>query len=424
MKQIWANRFLLLVLFLLPWQTHFLFRSTSITDEISAYGTFSLSVTEAILLFVVFLRGRPRFPSQYNRVIQAMYFFLATIFFSLTFTSFFQIGLFHLLSILFAVSLFIILCDERTSIRYACMAFVAGLILPACLGWVQILTGYSPASTWLGIASQQASTLGTAGVETQGNRLLRAYGSFPHPNIFGGYLAVGLFFLGWGIRFVRSTRERFLFTIPLVILIPTFVMTFSRSAWLALSMSVLCLIGLMIFRKRFPPLYTLPLLIVGVVTLLSTILVFSPQIFSRVQSSSRLEKISLEERVSQYQQFTDVLRRNPFFGVGPGAYTFALAEVFPEKDVWAYQPIHNTPLLLLAELGVVGFIALFYLLLRIDQVSTRVAKRANGMFALSLSVLLIVLSLFDHYLWSLWSGLALSAVILACILKWTLEESE
>jgi len=421
MKNVLANRLLLLVLFLLPWQTHLAFRFASIADAISPYGTGSLYVTEVLLLLVVILRGRPQIPPQFSRVIQALYFFLAAVFFSLTFTSFFQIGLSHLLSVLFAISLFLTLCDERTNIRHVCFSFVIGLFIPALLGWVQVLTGLSAASTWLGIASQEASVLGTAVVETQTSRLLRAYGSFSHPNIFGGYLAVGIFLLGWGIRFIQSKRARFLFTIALILLLSTLLLTFSRSAWLALSIGFFCVIGLMIFRKRSLPRHTIPFVVVGFLTIFITTGIFHAHVFSRFESTSRLEKISFEERVSQYQQFQDVLRRNPFFGVGPGAYPFALAEVFPKKDVWSYQPIHNVFLLLLAELGVVGLLAFLYLLLRVDQVSTQVAKRAEGMFALSLSILLLVLSLFDHYLWSFWSGLALCAFVFACLLKWSTD---
>lgn len=418
-----ATALFFFAIFLLPWQTRFLIRTSSINGQSSEYGSLSLYLVEVLLLIVLVLRGSPRLHPALRFVVQAFYFFLAAIFFSLGFTSFFEIGLFHLISFLFALTFFVLLCDERTQIKPVCVAFLVGLLFPSVLGWFQTLTGFSPASSWLGLAEQHSAVPGTAVVETETGRLMRAYGTFSHPNIFGGYLAIGILLMGYLVRFIRSQRARVLFAIPLILLSATLIITFSRSAWLALTISFLILITLMLYRKRMLPRQAVPLIILGAITLLSTSFVFHPQLFSRFEPTSRLEQISLNERSSQYQTFTDVLRLNPFFGVGPGAYPFALAVVKTEEPVWAYQPVHNALLLLLAELGVLGIIAFLYLVFRVDQVSVRAAQRADGMFAVSLSILLLVLAFFDHYLWSLWSGLALSIFAFACVLKWTIPPS-
>jgi O-antigen ligase len=112
------------------------------------------------------------------------------------------------------------------------VAFLLGLIIPIALGWFQVLTGGSSESTLLGIADKDAQTLGVAVVETDDGRTLRAYGTFPHPNIFGGYLAVGVIALAWLTRFAKSKREIALMLVGSAVLGSTLIVTFSRSAWL------------------------------------------------------------------------------------------------------------------------------------------------------------------------------------------------
>ncbi|MFC1788242.1 O-antigen ligase family protein [Patescibacteria group bacterium] len=52
------------------------------------------------------------------------------------------------------------------------------------------------------------------------------------------------------------------------------------------------------------------------------------------------------------------MSKNPITGVGVSGYTFVLSELKPDQRVWAYQPIHNSFLLILAEVGLLGLLAL------------------------------------------------------------------
>lgn len=422
MRLTWSNRLLLLTLFLLPWQTRWIFFAPTIGDTVSEYGQISLYVSEVLIFLIVLLRGRPLYRPERRWVMQAGYFFLATAFFSLSFTNFFQMGLGHVLHLLFAFALFCVLCDVRTPHKQATIAFVGGLIVPALIGWWQVITSTSPASSWLGLAAKNAEVAGTAVVETDSGRLLRAYGTFPHPNVFGGYLAVALVTFAWLIRSLPSllaTRCSLFSAVPIILLSATLIITFSRSAWLGLAIGFLILIALMLMRHRVLPSRALPIIILGLITLLSTLFVFHTQVFSRVQLTGRVEQISVTERASQFSRFDDVFVMNPVLGVGSGAYTFALSKIDPGGQAWDYQPIHNVFLLVLGELGVVGLAALLYLMIRVDQVSARASKTAGGMLGLCLGITLLIISLFDHYSFSLWPGLALSAVALSFIVNWS-----
>ncbi|HWQ99312.1 MAG TPA: hypothetical protein VN397_00500, partial [Candidatus Methylomirabilis sp.] len=70
--------------------------------------------------------------------------------------------------------------------------FVLSLIPHAALGVWQFARQDIIGSTLLGIATQHPWTSGVSVVEHGLYRVLRAYGGFPHPNVFGGWLAVGL----------------------------------------------------------------------------------------------------------------------------------------------------------------------------------------------------------------------------------------
>lgn len=419
MRERIAHTLLLIALFLLPWQTRWIFAVTPIEGGISEYGQFSVYVTQVLILLVVLLRGRPHYPESFKWIIQAAYFFLGVAFFSLGFSSDFSVGLAQMLHVISAFALFTVMCDVRTNIKQTAAAFVVGLLIPSMLGWWQVITGGSGSSSWFGLASKDAVTAGTAVVETASGRMLRAYGSLPHPNVLGGFLAVSLVILAWLVRFIHARRILLLTIVPVVFLSATLIVTFSRSAWLGIAVGFLALIGLMLFRRRLPPSRALPIIALGLLSVLSTLGFFYQQVFSRVSVDGRVEQISVVERTSQYSRFDDVFLLNPFLGTGPGAYPFALARLDPGGQAWFYQPVHNTFFLILGELGVIGAVALVYLLLRVDQVSSRSAKTAGGMLGLCLGIVLIVIGFFDHYLWSLWPGLALSVFALALIVKWS-----
>ncbi len=412
-----------LALFLLPWQARWIIETVSIGEGVSEYGQFSVYVVQGLILFAAVLRGRPRYPSALRFVMQAGYFFLAAVFFSLGVTSFFSIGLAQSLHVVFAFALLSLLCDERTNLKHAAMAFVGGMLMPAALGWWQVITGSSPESAWLGLAAKDALQQGTAVVETASGRLLRAYGSFPHPNIFGGFLAVSLVMLGWLVRYIHSRRTLVFSLFPVIFLSATLIMSFSRGAWLGICLGFLTLIGLMVFRRRVPPSRAVIPIMLGLISVLATLTVFHQHVFSRIGLEGRVEQISVRERSSQYSRFDDLFYTAPILGVGPGAYPFVLAQMDSGGEAWAYQPIHNAFLLILGELGIIGLGALIYLLLRVDQVSSRSAKTAGGMFGLSLGIVLIVIGLFDHYLWSLWPGLALGALGIGFIVRWAQPET-
>ena len=415
-----ANFLFLLAIFFLPWQTQWILGSVSVSGEASSYGVFSIYVVEVFILFAFLLRGRHQTQTFILHTWRVLYFFLAIAFFSLSFSHFNQIGWFHLIHVVSAAMLYFLLTDERTNIKQVLSLFLLGLMVPLALGWFQLIHGSSPDSTTLGIAAKDVLTPGVAVVETAAGRLMRAYGTFPHPNIFGGYLAFAVIALGYlSLRLKKYEWGMALVGVALVG--ATLVITFSRSAWLGLFIGCLVLIGLMLWQKKMPPRRALPILMIGLASVLSTLILFHNQVFSRVHPTSRIEVISLEERASQYQTVDDVFLSASFFGVGPNAYTFVLSQRDPDHPVWSYQPVHNTFLLILSELGVVGILFFGYFIFSVNPIAHASIDKPNGMFAIVIGITFFVIALFDHYLWSLWPGLALSALACGVMVRWGMD---
>lgn len=413
--QKWVNRFFFILVFLLPWQTQWIFSQQLLQGQTWEYGKCSLYATE-IFLFVLFLLRCCSFSDFFQNTPlhfwgmvskQKKFFILvlvALIFLSILFSQQKIISLVHIMHVGF-VGLFVLLAlDKRVSFSFFANAFFAGLVLPCLLGWYQVFTGFSPAFTWLGMASQEATRLGTAVIETNAGRLLRAYGSFPHPNIFGGYIAVATIFLFWFLSTQNKRPHSFWLSVVLIVFSSTLVITFSRGAWLIFFLGILFVF---LLHKHFSLFYFSKAFLFAGVIFLSfgvTTSFFSEQIFSRFEMTSRLEQISLQERTQSFESSKTVIKQDLFFGTGPGAYTVALSEAFPGHPAWWYQPVHNMFVLLFAEVGLLGFLVLIIFCLW---------ERNFFPFLL----LLTVPGLFDHYLWSLWPGMILSGIMFVFLFK-------
>ena len=411
MRNAIANNLLLLIVFLLPWQTRYIFSIQEIAGAPSEFGVLSVYVVEVLVMVAYMLRGGILTSPEMRNLIRAGYFFLAVSFFSLSFSDFFLPGAALLIHVFAAYIFFLLLIDSRTDFFGALHAFLFGLIGPAVLGIAQFFLGESPASTFLGIAVRNAQTLGDSVVALESVRVLRAYGSFGHPNIFGGYLLVAIllmFFLAY-----RSFKKKQSFWLLFSSALFSFVLmiTFSRSAWVGLFVGISFFLLVSFLRKEKFRKHIRSVIVVLLLTILGSAVVLNPYVGARFMPTSSSADHSVEERVSQYEFIDEIILAKPLLGHGPGSYSFVSEVVDFGKSVYDYQPIHNVLLLLLAEVGVVGFGFLFWMLMEIDTFNKKGTKSFIGRLSLSIGISVLVLTLFDHYLWTQWSGLALCAFV-------------
>lgn len=333
-----------------------------------------------------------------------------------------HVAVFAAVHMLLAAGLFAVLVlDKEISPDFVLTGFVAGMLVPSVLGWMQSAQQFIGASTLLGIASQDPLILGTSVIEHAQGRWLRAYGSFPHPNIFGGFLAFGLVAVMGVVGRAKWSVSNAVLWLAAVLMGGALVMSASRGAWLAAFLGVgVLLVGLGVTKQRLvlrriqkPLLLTLMVILI-VSASLGSILV------TRFDVSNRLETQSVTERVDQWRDVKDLSlqsARSFFFGTGIGNTVFALEEMRPLRRAWVYQPVHNFFGLVFVELGILGLLIVLGLIATTDWLTHRHWNQLSAVLSLALGGVVFVLACTDHYLWTQPSGLYLLAIFLALKLR-------
>lgn len=230
-----------------------------------------------------------------------------------------------------------------------------------------------------------------------GVRWLRAYGTFPHPNLLGGF---GFVFLSTSLGFYFTARRWKLVSLVLFSLgVALLVFTFSRSAWLG----VATLFIILVLRRKMLGLRNMVLpmiatLVVAVILLIS----FFPLFFTRVVDTQvQTEQVSNYTRLWLVQRTWELIRMHPILGTGVGTFSLALANHV--AAFYKIEPIHNMILLVTSELGVGGLVLLIGLVFVVLRMTFTTQNQPGIVFS-GILMGLLVISLFDHYLWTLAPG--------------------
>ena len=204
--------------------------------------------------------------------------------------------------------------------------------------------------TWLGEPAMDLATVGTSVVTHNGTNWLRAYGLTSHPNQLG-LLLVALILLLWPHR-ASFNRLPFLFGLGIGLGLFALLMSWSRSAWLALGVGTAVYLLAWLRQKEKKIVSTKS--IIGVI--LGTAVIFAFLFYYRditmgrlLLLDSALEAHSLFERQRDLDIALHLLSANLFGGIGLGNYLQLATRIAP-----AAQIVHNVPLLLGVEFGLLG----------------------------------------------------------------------
>lgn len=282
-----------------------------------------------------------------------------------------------------------------------------GLLPSAMFGVLQVIWQQVPASTVFGVAAQDPTRLGVSVIQVGTERILRAYGSFSHPNIFGGWMVLATL-LSWHLA-LQSRRWY-----PAVGLSALgLVLSYSRSAWGAAVVGGV-LLGVVAWRTASLRAWLKGGLLIAVVG--AVVFGMAPErVTTRFQNETRLEQQSVKQRSVSASEAVNVLRAYPF-GTGLGAYRLGLVRrvcVADSACVIAGEPPHIVPLLALVELGVIRAMILGGCLLVFCW------QQRRRLFGLAVVMApLACVGALDHYLWSFWAGQALVAVTMLFMGFW------
>lgn len=406
-----------LYIFILPWQTIFIFEEKFLASYKNQYATIGIYFSEIILWiiiisFIILLFSKIKQDKNKTfvwddgrRMVLALLIFLlysfASIFWSIDKDVALKTGLFFLE----ASILFFILFSQIIDYKNILKVIIASSFFPSVLAIYSFLSQSFFSSKFLGLTQYFSFVPGTSILYLENlARLTRAYGSFPHPNFFAGFLLITLLA---SFLFFEKTKSR-LFIFSLICLqLMALLFTFSRSAWL--SFFVLFLFIILFFlkeKKQFWQENKFYFYFI-IIFVFSLFLIFKTIILSRVDNNLISVSRSTNERIELIWESKKIISDNMFFGVGAGNYTLASYKLNPSKDPWLYQPVHNIFLLFLSELGLAGFLFLGTAFLFFLYFYQKIAyfKYQSGFF-----LIFLVIFLLDHYFFTMYSGIILFTI--------------
>ncbi len=399
-----------LAFFALPWQTRWIFYRLKVGNQTYEYGQLSL-YGSALILVVAVLLILIRRQVEWRRLRWLVPIF-AWLLLSLLWSVTPILSLYYVFLFIIAVGYYILVLQSQWELISS--ALISAGIVQALLAMQQFFQQHITASKWLGLAEHSPEILGQSVIVVNGLRMLRAYGSLPHPNMLAGFLVIVLFLLFFwqNRRQSQSYYERFFVLFIGAIIFGGLVLTFSRAALFALALGIVWIIISALKQKDSYGLRVI--LSLGIIFL--TIITFwsfslGDILVSRLDSNQRLEIISVEQRLGGFQEAQALLTpKNLTVGSGFGTYVQALATKFPGRNFYDYQPVHSAPVILLIEIGLIGVLLLIMPLRKISIVS------ANWL-QYSLVIPVLVMAIFDHWLVSSYFGLALIFISLALLAK-------
>ncbi|MBU1202501.1 O-antigen ligase family protein [Patescibacteria group bacterium] len=418
--------FLAIFIFLIPWQTRWIFYDWPLGEAVWQYGRLSLYLNVLFLfLAAVFFALANKKEMRLSRS-KFFYFVFAYSIIVCFFSPAVSVS-FYYLFLIYSAALFAYLVKFLPKLFAYRILLLSGLI-QSFLAFYQLLTQKVTANKWLGMSEHLPEVLGNSVVDTGVGRLLRAYGSLPHPNMLGGFLFVVIFLAiylwidlykrnekkGWlNISKKKSFWELIFVVISVVIATYGLFASFSRSAILALILSFFSLFLINIFKKNWLIVTVIAKYAVIFVAVFLSFNMIVPDAWpARIEAQTQLEEKSINDRIDTLDQLGWDNYKNGFFGQGLGINTLYTLNNHEGLSTYNVQPIHNIFILMLAEVGIIGIFLLFNIL-------RRIIKSANKVDVLSTSLVLglIIIGMFDHYLWTAWTGWLLVALGLANLYK-------
>ena len=268
-----------------------------------------------------------------------------------------------------------------------------------------------------------------------GEKIIRAYGTTPHPNVLAAYLFLGVYafyfvylytYLYQKSRINHPALNWFLLAAYPVMLLGLF-FTFARTVVFLWFAGFCIRAGFVLGKKEFRKIFSTPankakltkILVISTVVVVLFGTVFWSEAVSRIKISGDEEAVQLRIFYGRESLKTGV----NWLGVGSGNFVNWLMLEDPDIPRYLYQPVHNIYLLTYAEtgmLGVLAFVLFFVFMIRDFVLKTAFEKFYHYSFLLVLLSFLTI-GLFDHFLLTLQQGRFMFWLVAALLTKPVLD---
>ncbi len=417
LKNKWSGLLFKAFIFTLPFQSSlFVYETVWGRGFSNPYTTLNLSISELFLLcasLLFFLENRTKVLNLGKKVLfLCLLSALGLGAFSLLISPVSDpiLKFLELIGLLEVLLIYLLVVNKILKVNEIFKTLTWSMSLQALLAISQLLLGHSLGLGFLGEPSLSTSTAHLAKLDLGSWPLIRSYGTFAHPNILGGFLAMSI--LGTLLYPPESNRTR---NLLLLIQLLGLICSFSRSALFAL------ILGILILSYRSVPLikekysrfvsYGIFLLMAAEIAVL---------ILTRPLPLST--DPAVQSRIEGYERASEIIMEHPF-GVGWHLETLFLDENPNHTWMpWEYQPTHNIFLLLWVETGPQGLLAFLSLLffttkklLEHEKILGTHHEESKKNFFFSMGLIVLSIGLLDHYWLTLEPALFLAALLFSSI---------
>jgi hypothetical protein len=295
---------------------------------------------------------------------------------------------------------------ERIAWLFTILGSIQGLIASYQFYWQKSVGLFAIGESPIG-----PSLDNVAKIVSHGTKLIRSYGTFPHPNILAAFLVATTVF---NLYLLNKTTQNNVSrgTLYLLLLVNVFglFLTFSRGGIAGFIVALAVLTAYFLLNKQFSrgtQVIAPALIAIGISTA-----ILWPHLSSR--SAFRSDP-GLPQRMFYNDLSLKMFKDKPIFGVGPNTSMLHMKQYSPRPlESWEIQPIHNYYLLSLAEWGIGAISFLFLLLFPIFVLF----KQKIGTWDITLSAIIVpflLLGFLDHYFYTIWPSAVLIWLILGII---------
>ena len=261
---------------------------------------------------------------------------------------------------------------------------------------------------WLGERSFTFNTIGVAQISMLGRGLIRAYGTFSHPNSLAGFLLVSLllwFFIKGGRAQDPPLQKVFWWLVFWLGLLGIFV-SGSRTIWL---LTLILILGFVVKNiKNKIKAVTLILLFLGIIFFGFKLVNMEYQLSDFLGG---WDADGIGKRTQLISAGVKMFKESPVFGVGLGNFLVRLPEFQKNNGIFWLQPVHNILLLIISEVGLFGLIILIS---NFQFLISNKKKKIDLIFKIIFGVILIS-GMVDHYWLTLPQNVWLLVVVLGIV---------